>query len=57
MRKILNKASFVIKKTYPALPEDNQGCSAKHLQEVFYVYIYSVSREKLIVPIDDLTFM
>ena len=31
MRKILNKALFVIKNTYPALPEGNQGCSAEDL--------------------------
>ena len=55
MRKILNKTLFVIKNTYPALPEDNQAYSAEDLQEAFYVYIYSMSREKLTLPM--LTWM
>lgn len=39
---------FVIKKTYPALPEVSQGCPAEH-RIGHFMYIYTVCQEKNLV--------
>lgn len=51
MRKFLNKALVCNQKTYPALPEGNQACPVGDPYRAFYVYIYSMSREKLCLPL------